>query len=151
MATNTSPEAGAVGERKSFCRFIPVIARVLLGLLFFITGLNGFLNFIPQPKDPMSEGAMALMGGFMKSGYMLPLIMGTQLISGVLLLVNRFVPLALALLAPVVVNILAFHIFLAPSGLVIAIVVMALELYLAWSYRTAYRPMLAMRATPGCK
>ncbi|MDB6025476.1 MAG: DoxX family protein [Verrucomicrobiales bacterium] len=99
----------------------------------------------------MSEGAMALMGGFMKSGYMLPLIMGTQLISGVLLLVNRFVPLALALLAPVVVNILAFHIFLAPSGLVIAIVVMALELYLAWSYRTAYRPMLAMRATPGCK
>ncbi len=132
-----------------FTRYLPAVARILMGLMFLITGLNGFLNFIPPPKEPMSEGAMALMGAFMKTGYMFQLIAGTQLLAGVLLLLNRFVPLALALLAPVIVNIVAFHVFLAPSGLVIAFVVLALELYLAWSYRSSYRAMLAARATPG--
>lgn len=73
--------------------------------------------------------------------------MGTQLIVGALLLSNRFVPLALALIAPVVVNIVAFHAFLEPSGLPVAIVVLALEVYLAWAFAKAYRPMLALRAT----
>jgi hypothetical protein len=77
--------------------------------------------------------------------------MGTQLIVGLLLLTNRFVPLALALIAPVVVNIVAFHIFLAPSGLPLALVVLVLEVYLAWAYRNAFRPMLAMRAALGEK
>jgi hypothetical protein len=94
----------------------------------------------------MPEGAAALFGGFMKSVYMLPLIAGTQLVSGALLVANRFVPLALALLAPVVVNIFAFHLFLDPSGMGVAAAVTLLEIYLAWSYRKAYLPMLAMRA-----
>lgn len=133
---------------KSLTRHIPTAGRILLGLLFTITGLNGFLNFLPQPKTPMPEGAAALAGALMKSGYLFPLVMATQLVSGVLLLVNRFVPLALALLAPVVINIVAFHAFLAPSGLGIAIVVLALEIYLAWAYRKAYRPMLALKVNP---
>ncbi len=119
-----------------------------MGLLFFVFGLNGFLNFIPQPKTPMPEGAVSLLGGFMKSGYMFPLIFGTQLMVGVMLLANRFVPLALALIAPVIVNIIAFHLFLEPSGIAPGAVVLALEAYLAWAYRQAYRPMLAPRATP---
>ena len=73
---------------------------------------------------------------------------GTKLtIVGALLLSNRFVPLALALIAPVVVNIALVHAFLAPAGIGTGVVVLALEVYLAWSYRKAYRPMLAMRAT----
>jgi len=132
---------------KSFTRHIPTIARILMGLLFTVTGLNGFLNFLPQPKAPMPEGAAALAGALLKSGYLFQLVMATQLVSGVLLLVNRFVPLALALLAPVVVNIVAFHAFLAPSGLGIAIVVLALEIYLAWAYRRAYRSMLALKVS----
>jgi hypothetical protein len=96
----------------------------------------------------MPEGAMALAGALMKSGYLMRLVMGTQTVVGALLLLNRFVPLALALIAPVVVNIVAFHLFLAPSGLPIAFVVLAFEVFLAWSYRAAYRPMLAMRVTP---
>lgn len=84
----------------------------------------------------------------MKTGYMIPLIFATQTLGGALLLLNRFVPLALALLAPVVVNIILFHIFLAPSGLPVAGVVVALELYLAWSYRKFYQSMLACRAKP---
>lgn len=132
---------------KSFTRHIPTVGRILMGLLFFVTGLNGFLNFIPQPKAPMPQAAADFAGALIKSGYLFRLVMTTQLLSGVLLLMNRFVPLALALLAPVVVNIVAFHVFLAPSGLGLAIFVLVLELYLAWAYRGAYRSMLVLRAT----
>src|SRR5580692_10068337 len=92
---------------KSPLRFLPPVARVLMGLMFLVFGLNGFFHFIPQPKEAMPEGVTALMGGFMKSGYMMPLIFGTQAFAGFLLLINCFVPLALALIAPVIVNIIA--------------------------------------------
>jgi hypothetical protein len=68
---------------------------------------------------------------------------------GALLLLNRFVPLALALIAPVIVNIVAVHAFLAPSGLGMTVVILSLELYLAWAYRSAFRPMLAAHVLPG--
>ena len=118
----------------------------MLGLVFFVFGLNGFLNFIPPPPT-LPEKVAAFMSALMNTGYMLPLIAGTQLLVGVLLLSGRFVPLALVLLAPVIVNIVAFHLFLDRSGLVVALVVAALELYLAWSYRSAFRPLLAAKAT----
>jgi hypothetical protein len=135
-------------RRKSFARYLPCIAGILMGLTFLVFGLNGFLHFIPQPKT-MPEGAGAFFGALMKTGYMLPLIFGTQVIVGALLVSNRFVPLALALIAPVIVNIVAFHAFIEPSGAIMAGVVLVLELYLAWSYRKAYLPMLAMRVKPG--
>lgn len=134
---------------RSFLRHVPTIARLLMGLLFTVTGLNGFLDFLPQPKDPMPGEALAFAGAMMATGYLFPLVMGTQLVTGLLLLVNRFVPLALALLAPVVVNIVAFHLFLAPSGLGVALVVLALGLYLAWTCRKAYGPMLAAKPPAG--
>lgn len=126
-------------------RYLVTPARILMGLLFLVTGLNGFLNFLPQPKDPMPEGAMAFALAMMKTGYLVQLVAGTQLVSGALLLANRFVPLALLLLAPVVVNILAFHLFLAPSGLALALVVVALEAGLAWDRRAAFRSVLAAK------
>ncbi|MFT3775320.1 MAG: DoxX family protein [Minicystis sp.] len=141
--------AVAAPTTKPITRYFPAVVRVLLGLLFLVAGLNGFLNFLPQPSDPIPEGAAALGLAFVKAGYMFPLIKGTEVIVAVMLLSNRFVPLALAILAPVAINILAFHAFLAPSGVAIPVVVLAMEIYLAWSYRKAYRPMLAMRATPG--
>ena len=126
-------------------RYLPAAGRVLMGLIFCVTGLNGFLSFLPQMAMP--EPAVAFAGALMKTGYLFQLLMGTQLVVGLLLVTNRFVPLALALIAPIVVNIVAFHAFLAPSGLPLALVVLVLEVYLAWAYRSAYRPMLAMRAT----
>ncbi|MEO6002535.1 MAG: DoxX family membrane protein [Opitutus sp.] len=129
-------------------KHLPTIARILLGLLFFIFGLNGFLNFIPPPPTGIPEGAMAFGAAMMKTGYLLQLLKGTEVLAGVLLLCNRFVPLALAVLAPVIINIVAFHAFLAPSGLPVPLVIGLLEVYLAWCYRHLYRPMLAMRATP---
>ena len=129
-------------------KILPTIARVLLGLMFTVFGLNGFLRFIPEPKAAMPEGAVAFAGALMNTGYMMQLVSGTQLLTGVLLLFNRFVPLALALLAPILVGIITFHIFLAPASIAPGIVVVVLELYLAWAYRNAYRPMLAMKVDP---
>lgn len=80
-----------------------------------------------------------------QTGYMNPLIKGTEVLAGALLLANRLVPLALVLLAPVVVNIVALTLFLAPAGLAIPAVVLLLEVILAWCYRDAYRPILALR------
>ena len=142
-------EIGVGQQPKTVARYLPVAARILTGLVFFVFGLNGFLNFIPQPKTPMPDGASAFAGALMKTGFMMPLVTGTQLIVGVLLLLNRFVPLALALIAPIIVGIVSFHLFLAPSTIAPGIVVAALELYLAWSYRGAYRSVLAGRVEPG--
>jgi uncharacterized membrane protein YphA (DoxX/SURF4 family) len=130
----------------AIARYAPVAARVLLGLIFFVLGLNGFLRFLPMPPPP--AGALAFFGALLQTGYMFPLIKGTEVIAGALLLSNRFVTLAPAVLAPIVVNIVAFHAFLAPSGGGAAYLALVLELYLAWSYRDAYRPMLAPRAVP---
>jgi len=136
-------------ESKSCRRHIPAtIVRFLLGLPLVVFGLNMFFHFIPEPKTPMSEGAMAFAGALANSGYMMQLIGVTQLIVGVMLVSNRFVPLALALFAPFMVNSIAFHLFLAPSGLPMAGIFMAMELYLAWAYRAAYRSMLAARVMP---
>jgi uncharacterized membrane protein YphA (DoxX/SURF4 family) len=146
---DTKAPADETARGNAVARYLPPVARVLMGLMFFVFGLNGFLHFIPQPKAPLPEVAVTFFGALMKTGYMMPLIFGTQVIVGALLLSNRFVPLALALIAPVIVNIVAFHAFIEPSGMVMAGVVLALELYPAWAYRRAYLPMLAMRVQPG--
>jgi uncharacterized membrane protein YphA (DoxX/SURF4 family) len=152
MSTNAFDAAPSLPEQnKSIIRFFPTIARVLMGLMFLVFGLNGFLNFIPQPKDPMPAGAGAFAGALMQTGYMMPLVMGTQLLVGVLLLLNIFVPLALALIAPIIVGIVTFHIFLAPATLAPGLVILLLELYLAWAYRNAFAPMLAMRVRPSSR
>src|ERR1700686_1265409 len=117
-------------------RFAPSASRIVLGLIFFVFGLNGFLQFMPQPPIPDKAGAFA--GALAATGYMFPLIKSVEVIGGAMLLSNRFVPLALAILAPNVVNIVLFHALLAPGGLGVALVVLALELAAAWSYRDAF-------------
>ena len=150
MPTASSlPSDTPMSSTQAFTRHFPTIARVLLGLMLAVLGLNGFLNFIPPPATPPPESAMAFAMALMKTGYMMPLIKGTELLAGLLLLLNRFVPLALVLLAPVLVNIVAFHAFLAPTGLAMVAVILGLHLYLAWIYRAAYRPLLIPRAAAG--
>ena len=129
-------------------RYLPTIARLLMGLGFTVFGLNGFLHFIPQPKGGMPAAAADFAGAMAKTGYMFQLVSGTQVVAGVLLLLGVFVPLALVLIMPVLVNILAFHIFLQPAGIIPGAILMVLELYLALVYRKAYGPMLAMRMRP---
>jgi uncharacterized membrane protein YphA (DoxX/SURF4 family) len=154
LSANASIDATAATQRTtagggtSWTRHIPTVGRIFLGLVFFVFGLNGFLNFIPPPKGPVNEGAMALGFAMMKSGYLFQLIKGTEVLAGALLLANRFVPLALAIIAPVIVNIVAFHAFLEPSGMVLPVLLVVVEVYLAWSYRHVFRPMLSARTTP---
>src|SRR5580698_3695667 len=104
-------------------RIASLIARYLAGVLFLVMGLNGFLNFIPLP--PPGGVAGQFMGALYVSHY-LWVIFAFQVIAGVLLLVNRYVPLAVAILAPVIVNILCFHALMAPSGLPLAVLVAVL-------------------------
>ena len=120
---------------------MPMIARILLGAVFTIFGLNGFLGFMPQPALPDAAGSF--MGALAATGYMFPLIKGTEVLAGLLLLGNRLVPLALVLLAPITVNIVAFHLFLAPgaAGMLMPLFIVALELVLAWHYREVFRPL----------
>ena len=146
---NTASHAEQVAppQTKSAGRIVTAIVRVLLGLMFLVFGLNGFLNFMPAPNDIPQE-IMAVMGALTNAGYM-AVVSGAEVIIAVLLLVNRFVPLALALLAPIVVGIITFHVAMAPATIGPGIVVLVMELYLAWAYRGAFRPMLAARVTPG--
>ena len=134
--------------KKGVSRYVTATIRILLGLAFTTFGLNLFFNFIPQPEAPMPKGAMDFAMALGASGYMMQLIGVTQLIVGVLLLVGRFVPLALALIAPFIVNSVAFHVFLERSGLPMSLVFAVLVAYLAWAYRNAYRPMLAAKVEP---
>lgn len=118
------------------------IARYLAGVIFFVFGLNGFLHFIPLP--PPNGVAAQFMGALYVSHY-LTLIFGLQVIGAVLLLVNRFVPLGLAILAPVIVNILCFHTLMAPSGLPFALFVTLLWAVVFVYVRSAFAPLFQPR------
>ena len=90
---------------RSYARHLPTIARVLLGLMFFVFGLMGLLHREPPPKDAMPEAAMTFAAAMAQTGYLMLLVKATEALAGALLLANRFVPLALTILAPVIVNI----------------------------------------------
>jgi uncharacterized membrane protein YphA (DoxX/SURF4 family) len=152
MATlNATVAADRSSQRapRAFVHHLPLVGRLLLGLVFFVFGLDGLVHFMPQPTGPFPEKAMAFGNAMMQTGYLFQLLKGTEVLAGALLLSNRFVPLALVLLAPVLVNILAFHLFLEPAGAPLAVVLVALAAALAWSHRGAYRALLVARSTPG--
>src|SRR5690242_9538770 len=119
------------------------IARYLAGVIFLVFGLNGFLNFIPLP--PPAGIAGQFMGALYVSHY-LWVIFAFQIIAAVLLLVNRYVPLAVAVLAPVIVNILAFHAFMAPSGLPLALFVAVLWALIFVRVRPAFAGLFQSRS-----
>ena len=127
-------------------RIASVIARYLAGVIFLIFGLNGFLNFIPLP--PPGGIAGQFMGALYLSHY-LWVIFAFQVIAGVLLLVNRYVPLAVAILAPVLVNILTFHALMAPSGLPLALFVAILWVAIFIEVRPAFSGLFQSRCSRG--
>ena len=124
-------------------RTASVIARYLAGVIFLVFGLNGFLNFIPLP--PPGGIAGQFMGALYVSHY-LWVIFAFQVIAGVLLLVNRYAPLAVAMLAPVLVNILAFHALMAPSGLPLALFVAVLWAVIFVDVRPAFAGLFRSRS-----
>lgn len=115
---------------------LPMIARVLLGLMFFVFGLMGLLNLIPPPPD-LPEKLKTFNDGLSASTYFMPFLKATETICGLMLLSGFFVPLALVILAPISINIFLVHAFLAPQGLVIAVVIGLLMIYLSF-FATPY-------------
>ena len=122
-----------------------MIARVLLGIIFLVVGLNGFLHFLPQP--PMPDGLAKQYVDVLQASHYMVLVFAVQIVSGLLFLANRYVPLALALIAPVIVNILLFHALMAPSGIGPGVLVTFLWIVIAFSVRSAFAGLLQRRVT----
>jgi len=129
-------------------RIASLIAQYLAGVIFLVMGLNGFLNFIPLP--PPGGIAGQFLGALYVSHY-LWVIFGFQVIAGVLLLVNRYVALAVAVLAPVIVNILSFHALMAPSGLPLALFVAVLWALIFVDVRPAFSGLFQSRVDRSSK
>ena len=125
-------------------KILVLISRFLLGLVFVVFGLNGFLHFIPAQMPPGLAGQFA--GAMHQSHYDL-FVSAIQVIGGVLLLVNRYLPLALTLLGPVIVSILLFHALLFPQGLATAVVVAVLWFILFFRYREYFSGLFVQRAS----
>ena len=119
---------------------LPKVCRLALGLVFLVFGVNGFLDLFPMPIPGGEAGVfLAALGS---TGYFFPLLKVVEIAAGAMLLSNRAVPLALLLLAPVVVNIFAFHVFMDHSGLAFASVLLAAELYMLRENRNTLMPLL---------
>lgn len=146
METLSSAET-ATPKSKSSRRILPHIARILLGLAFLLFGLMGLLHLMKAP-DNLPEDIKTVNAALAKAGY-LNVVSAFMTLSGLLLLINRFVPLALAFLAPILAGILTFHITMQPAGIVPGAILTVLELYLAWSYRKAFAPMLGAKHAAG--
>ena len=123
-------------------RTVSAIARYLAGVIFLVFGLNGFLNFIPLPPP---EGVAGQFMGALYASHYLWVIFAFQLVAGVLLLINPFVPFAVAVLAPVIVNILSFHLLMAPSGLPLALFVTVLWALIFADVRPAFAGLFQAR------
>ena len=125
-------------------KIVTLIARLLLGLTFVVFGLNGFLNFLSM--GPMPTGlAGQFIGALFQSHYYF-VVAALQVVGGLLLLVNRFVPLALVLLGPVIVNIILYHLFLNPAGIALAILVTILWLIVFYGHRQYFSGIFVPRA-----
>ncbi len=116
-------------------------SRYLLGVIYFVFGLNGCLQFLPMP--PLPEGAMAFMGGLAGTGYFFPVLKGTEVLGGALLLAGFAVPAALVILAPITIQIFLFHAVLTPGiqNVVLPVVMIVLHALAAKNYWALYRPL----------
>jgi uncharacterized membrane protein YphA (DoxX/SURF4 family) len=119
-----------------------LIARILLGLLFLVFGLNGFFHFIPMP--PPTGLAGQYMGALFVSHYLVVVFL-LEIAGGALLLAGRYIPLGLLLLGPVLVNILLFHSFMAPAGLPMAFIATTLWLIVFVGVRKAFAGVFVQR------
>ena len=124
-------------------KIVTLIARLLLGLIFVVFGLNGFLNFINM--GPMPSGLAGQFIGALALSHYFWVVAALQVAGGALLLVNRYVPLALVLLGPVIVNIILYHVFLNSSGAVLAIVVVILWGIVFYSHRQYFSGIFVQR------
>ncbi len=119
---------------------LSLIARLILGLIFTVFSINFFVPFLPVPEHAGKAGAF--LGALLDSGYLFHFMKIVELVCGIMLLIGFRVPLALVLLAPIVLNIFLFHIFLDPAGFLMGFILLVLELYLLYHHRAAFSNIL---------
>lgn len=118
-----------------------ITVRIVLGALFLFSSVAYFLNLIPPGE--MSQGAQAFFTGMVASKYLLPVVKVIELLVGIALLTGKFVPLATVVIFPITINIVLFHAFLAPEGMIVPIVILLGNLFLAYRYRENYQSLVA--------
>lgn len=123
-----------------------LIARILLGLVFVVFGLNFFFQFLHMAQPPMTDKAQAFSGGLFGSGYFFQYMKVIEIASGLFLIINRYTALFVLLLLPISLNIFLFHAILAPAGLPIGLAVIVLQVFLLLAYRKYYASLF--EATP---
>jgi uncharacterized membrane protein YphA (DoxX/SURF4 family) len=119
---------------------VKMIVRILLGLMILVFGMNKFLNFMPMP--PMPDEAAAFMGALVNSGYLMIVVALVEVVTGVLLLINKYQALALIVLFPVLLNAFMFHLFLDPSGIAGAALALIMNIYLLFANKSKYSELL---------
>ena len=124
-------------------KIVTLIARLLLGLIFVVFGLNGFLNFLNM--GPMPSGLAGQFIGALALSHYFWVVAALQVAGGALLLINRFVPLGLVLLGPVIVNIILYHAFLNPTGAPLAVIVLILWLIVFYAHRQYFSGIFVQR------
>ena len=124
-------------------KIVTIIARILLGLMFFVFGLNPFLKFLPMPQ---LEGVWGQFLGALVVSHYVWVVGATQVVSGALFLIGRYVPLAIALSGPVMVNILAYHLTMQHIGTQPAALATICWLFLFWRYRDSFAPLWVAKA-----
>lgn len=120
-----------------------LIVRILLGLMVLIFGLNKFIQFMPMP--PLPEAAGEFMGALVKSGYLMQAVAIVEIVTGLMLLFNRFQPLALVILFPVLINAFLFHLFLDPAGIGGAFTAMAMNQFLFFANKESYKSIFKFK------
>ena len=120
-----------------------IIVRVLLGLAFTASSVFFFLDMMPAQELPGAAGQFIT--GVFASGYLMQTVKVFELICGIALLTGRFSPLATVMIFPITLNVLLFHTFLAQEGTLVAIVLLAMNLFLAYAYRAYYQPLFAIK------
>ena len=122
-------------------KIVTIIARVLLGLMFFVFG--PFLKFLPMPQ---LEGVWGQFLGALFVSHYVWLVGATQVVSGVLFLIGRYAPLAIALSGPVIVNIIAYHLTMQPIGAQPSVLATICWVFLFWRYRDSFSPLWVAKA-----
>jgi putative oxidoreductase len=125
-------------------RIVVLISRILLGLIFLFFGSNAFLHFLPMPTLPPTPAGQFLSAIF--ASHYVFVISGLQVIGAVLLLVNRYMPLALTILGPIIVNIIFYHVLMDTAGVPLALVVAILWFVLFYRYRQNFSGLFVQRA-----
>jgi len=143
---HASPKRYSNNAARRTSRIATIVARLMLAALFIAAGLSGFLLFHNPPPAPPGLAA-AFQHVFFRSGWVL-FVDGMEVVVGALLLANRYVPLALTILAGILFNIYVFHITMQPAGLPAPIIVTALWLLVAWPLRTHFAPLIVARTSP---